>query len=61
MEKKGELTLQFLIMLILAVIALFVVLWIFKDQIIDFVSTIKDTTGTLDTGVENAVDRLTSG
>jgi hypothetical protein len=59
MQKKGELTLQFMIMLILGVLVLFVVLLIFKDQIIDFVTTIGATSEGLDSGIDNAVKGLT--
>lgn len=58
MQKKGELTLQFLIGLILALIVLFVVVWFFRDQIITFITTITGAGQDLSRGVDQNIEQL---
>jgi hypothetical protein len=58
MTKKGELTMSYIITMIISLLVLVVVLWIFRDQIMNFVTDITgissglsdqiDTTGLLD-------------
>ena len=42
MKKKGELTLNYIILMIIALVVLIVVLVIFREQIGNFVSTIRE-------------------
>ena len=50
MKKKGELTLNYLIVIILALVVLIVVSLIFRDQIIDFVNNIRGISSSIDLG-----------
>ena len=50
MKKKAELTINYLIVIILALIVLIVASLIFRDQIIDFVNNIRGISSILDLG-----------
>ena len=58
MTKKGELTLRFMILLILALMVLIVVAIIFQDQIGGFVDTLSGTSSTLGTELGQATEGL---
>tara|TARA_Y100000310_G_C20197170_1_gene585210 strand:- start:378 stop:563 length:186 start_codon:yes stop_codon:yes gene_type:complete len=58
MTKKGELTLRFMILLILALMVLIVVAIIFQDQIAGFVDTLSGTSSTLGTELGQATEGL---
>jgi hypothetical protein len=45
MNKKGEITINYIILLIIGLVALIVILIIFSDQISDFVKTIRELIG----------------
>lgn len=53
MKKKGEITMSYVITMIIALLVLVVVIWIFREQIINFVSEItglsQDLSGQIDT------------
>ena len=59
MKKKGELTLQYIIMMILGLMALIIIAIIFREQIGNFVATIKGTSSGIDTQIIEATDGLT--
>tara|TARA_Y100000310_G_C20689321_1_gene821170 strand:- start:1077 stop:1259 length:183 start_codon:yes stop_codon:yes gene_type:complete len=58
MNKKGELTLRFIILMILAVMVLIVVAIIFQDQIANFLETVKGTSSGLGEQIGNASQGL---
>jgi hypothetical protein len=57
MNKKGEVSLNFMIMLIIAVVVLFVILIIFRQQVVNFVGEI----GGLITGYGDKATDLSKG
>ena len=52
MKKRGELTMSYIITMIIALLVLVVILWIFRDQIMNFVS---DITG-ISSGLSDQID-----
>lgn len=58
MRKKGELTMETVIALILLLIVLIVVALIFRQQIIDFVTNIQGTSSTLGSNIKDATSQL---
>lgn len=60
MKTRGDLTINYVILFILALLLLVVVAIIFRKQIINFLDTINGVSGGLGQGVKNAVKDLTS-
>ena len=58
MNKKGELSLRFIILLMLALLALVVIAIIFQDQISSFVDAITGTSSDLSTSLSDATEGL---
>jgi hypothetical protein len=58
MRKKGELTLNYIILMIIAVVVLISVLIIFNKQIVAFVSNIQGTSDSLGTQLVDATESL---
>lgn len=58
MKKKGELTINYLIITILALIVLFAVAIIFHNQIINILSSLKVISSGLGQGAETNVQQL---
>jgi len=58
MTKKGELTLEYIILLILGLLVLILVAIMFQEQIGNFFSTISGTSSSLSKGAESAAEGL---
>jgi len=58
MEKRGELTINYVIVIILALLVLVVIALIFRNQIIDFINNIRGISSSLNTDLSKASDAL---
>jgi hypothetical protein len=56
--KKGELTTNYIIVIILALVVLIVVGIVFRNQIMGILSNLKVISSGIDTGVENNLNQL---
>lgn len=58
MNKKGDLTINYIVITILALLVLVVVAIIFREQIVNFIDTIRGLTGGLNTDIQKAGEEL---
>jgi hypothetical protein len=58
MDKRGDLSMQFIVISILALIVLVVIVLVFRTQIINFISSITDLSSGLGTDINDASQDL---
>ena len=58
MEKKGDITINYIIVTILALLVLVVVALIFREQIISFIDTIRGLSSGLSSDIDRASQEL---